>query len=52
MPKVVYNPAQEIHIFSNPKSKTISLWYSNVFSDELQTAEWVFKASELKRFVD
>ena len=47
-----YMPAQEIHILSNPKSKTMSPWYSDDFGDELQTAEWVFKASELKRFAD
>jgi hypothetical protein len=47
-----YMPAQEIQILRNPNDTNISPWYTLDFTDELQTSEWVFKANELKRFVE
>jgi len=44
-----YMPAQDIHILTNPNEDK-SAWYSNNYEGELQTAEWTFKASDLKRF--
>lgn len=42
-----YMPAQEIHILKNPFDG--SAWYK-LPQKELHTPEWVFQASELKRF--
>jgi hypothetical protein len=43
-----YMPAQELQILKNPKG--ISAWYQDDFGQILQTPEWTFKSSELKRF--
>lgn len=45
-----YMPAQEIQILKNPLDKKISPWYSTAFGDTLETPEWVFHKSDLKRF--
>ncbi len=45
-----YMPAQDIQILKNPNERDISPWYSASFNDILETPEWTFKASELKRF--
>ena len=46
-----YMPAQEMHILINPSNESISPWYSSeeieVF---LETPEWTFQKSDLKRF--
>lgn len=44
-----YMPAQDMHVLTNPNNAT-NHWYSNNYVDELQTAEWTFKATDLKRF--
>lgn len=43
-----YMPAQNIHILKNPRSN--SPWYSNQFTTELITPEWVFKRGTLYRW--
>ena len=47
-----YMPAQELQILINPSisSNNRACWYSANISTELETPEWTFKASELKRF--
>jgi hypothetical protein len=44
-----YMPAQDIHILKNP-SKPGSPWYSLDFGATLETPEWDFDATQLKRF--
>ena len=45
-------PAQELQILINPSisANNYACWYSANISTELETPEWTFKASELKRF--
>lgn len=43
-----YMPAQSIHILKNPSSG--NPWYSNRFSGDLVTPEWVFKPGSLYRW--
>jgi hypothetical protein len=45
-----YMPAQEIQILKNPNNAEISPWYSDDFGTILETPEWTFKSSELKKF--
>lgn len=45
-----YMPAQEIQILRNPDSKGLSSWYSVNFGQVLETPEWTFHKSDLKRF--
>lgn len=45
-----YMPAQEIQILKNPDNSKISPWYSVNFGDKLQTPEWTFNKTDLKRF--
>ena len=45
-----YMPAQETQILKNPSDPDISPWYNADFNGELILPEWVFKASDLKRF--
>jgi hypothetical protein len=42
-------PAQEIQILKNPINKT-SPWYSVDFGEILETPEWTFYKTDLKRF--
>jgi hypothetical protein len=44
-----YMPAQELQILLNPNNPN-SCWYDSDFGENLQTPEWQFSASELKRF--
>lgn len=48
-----YMPAQEMHVLLNPNptENTNSPWYETEFGSSLQTPEWEFEASDLKRFV-
>ncbi|MCH8317342.1 MAG: hypothetical protein IIA88_02400, partial [Bacteroidetes bacterium] len=45
-----YMPAQEIQILKNPNNDKISPWYSVNFGEELETPEWTFNKTDLKRF--
>ncbi len=41
-----YMPAQDIHVLKNPNST--DSWYS--MSEVIETPEWTFRSSDLKRF--
>lgn len=45
-----YMPAQEMHLLRNPADDVLSPWYDAAFGDQLPTPEWVFAASERRRF--
>jgi len=45
-----YMPAQELQILQNPQNNELSPWYEAGFGGTLQTPEWSFKATDLKRF--
>jgi Domain of unknown function (4846) len=45
-----YMPAQELQILKNPNNSSLSPWFEDNFGSILQTPEWTFKSSELKRF--
>jgi len=45
-----YMPAQEIQILKNPNNDKISPWYSVDFGEILETPEWTFYKTDLKRF--
>lgn len=45
-----YMPAQETQILKNNNDTKLSPWYSTDFGDVLETPEWTFQRSELKRF--
>lgn len=47
-----FMPAQEIQVLKNPNDKKISPWYSVDFGQILQTPEWTFGKTDLKRFID
>jgi len=48
-----FMPAQEIHILKNSNEPAISPWYRmNTSVPLLDTPEWTFKATDLKRFED
>ena len=44
-----YMPAQDIHILKNPASKSTP-WYPLNFEGPLETPEWTFERTEIKRF--
>lgn len=45
-----YMPAQEIQILVNQKDSKNSPWYPLEFVERLQTPEWTFLSTDLKRF--
>jgi len=45
-----YMPAQDIHILLNPNDAERSPWYTLGEINEIETPEWTFKPSDLKRF--
>ncbi len=45
-----YMPAQDIHILKNPSARDSSPWYATDFGDVLDTPEWDFAKSALKRW--
>ena len=45
-----YMPAQDIHILKNPNDNILSPWYSEDFGEILETPEWDFKRTALRRF--
>ncbi len=47
-----YMPAQDIQILTNPNDRKLSPWYKVNFEGDLETPEWTFKKSDLKRFKD
>lgn len=47
-----YMPAQEIHILKNPSDPDLSPWYPVDFGEILDTPEWQFTKSDLRRFSD
>ena len=45
-----YMPAQETQVLKNPLNPDLSPWYSTDFDGVLETPEWNFTKSDLKRF--
>ena len=45
-----YMPAQELQVLKNPNDAKLSPWYSSDFGEILQTPEWTFQKTELKRY--
>jgi Domain of unknown function (4846) len=45
-----YMPAQDIHIVINPTDKILSPWYKVAGNTIIETPEWVFKTSQLKKW--
>jgi Domain of unknown function (4846) len=45
-----YMPAQDIQILKNMEDSKLSPWYSIKFGDKLETPEWMFKRTQLRRF--
>jgi hypothetical protein len=45
-----YMPAQDLHILRNPARNPSTPWYDFEFGETLQTPEWTFRKSHLKRF--
>lgn len=45
-----YMPAQETHILKNSNDSKLSPWYNAKSSDEINTPEWSFYKSDLRRF--
>ncbi len=45
-----YMPAQEIHILKNPANSDGSPWYTTISTGVIDTPEWTFAISDLKRF--
>jgi hypothetical protein len=45
-----YMPAQELQVLQNPVSRVLSPWYSSNFGAVLNTPEWTFYNTDLKRF--
>jgi Domain of unknown function (4846) len=45
-----YMPAQEIHVLKNPANADGNPWYATGFGQELNTPEWVFARSALRRW--
>ncbi|MBL0349461.1 MAG: hypothetical protein IPP68_03670 [Elusimicrobia bacterium] len=46
-----YMPAQEIHVLNNP-DRRLSPWCRAGDLDKLDTPEWIFHWSDLKRFAE
>ena len=45
-----YMPAQEVQILKNPADKDGGPWYRTLSSGDVDTPEWTFTTSDLKRF--
>lgn len=45
-----YMPAQDIHILKNNQNPHLNPWYASDFGDVLETPEWQFSKSDLKRW--
>lgn len=46
-----YMPAQETHVLKNPNNSKLSPWYK-AQTGNIQTPEWKFNSSDLRRFAD
>jgi len=46
-----YMPAQETQILKNPNNSALSPWYE-LKNETLETPEWTFEPSDLRRFKD
>ena len=46
-----YMPAQDIQILLNPMNENLSPWYE-INENEIETPEWNFQATDLRRFKD
>ncbi len=47
-----YMPAQDIHILFNPNAPELSPWYELTDQEIIQTPEWSFEKTDLKRFMN
>ena len=47
-----YMPAQDIHILKNYNDNELNPWYSVAFGEVLETPEWRFAKTDLKRFAN
>jgi hypothetical protein len=45
-----YMPAQNIHLLVNPDNRSLSPWYDLQEEEQLNSPEWTFQKTELKRF--
>lgn len=45
-----YMPAQDLQVLKNPNNEDLSPWYEVNLNTTLETPEWTFQTSELKRF--
>ena len=45
-----YMPAQKIHILQNPNHHRLTPWYISTFTGPLDTPEWTFQKTDLRRF--
>lgn len=45
-----YMPAQDIHVLKNPNASDGSPWYTADIGAQLQTPEWTFSITQLKRW--
>lgn len=47
-----YMPAQETHVLNNPSNRDGSPWYSTLSGPSINTPEWTFEKSDLRRFTE
>jgi len=45
-----YMPAQDVQVLRNPRSAALSPWFVVDFGETLETPEWTFRATDLRRF--
>lgn len=45
-----YMPAQQIHVLKNPNNSGLNPWYKIEAGKDVQTPEWYFNYTDLKRF--
>jgi hypothetical protein len=45
-----YMPAQQMHVLNNPAAADGSAWYGTDFGETLETPEWRFSRSQLRRW--
>jgi hypothetical protein len=47
-----FMPAQSIHLLKNPLDRNLSPWYKVVDNQQVITPDWIFEASQLRRWQD